>query len=281
MNYRHSFHAGNFGDVVKHAVLALIIEHLKLKPTPFAVIDTHAGVGTYDLAASEAARTGEYREGIARVLAMPAPPAELAPYLAVVRAMNEAETGALRWYPGSPRLARALLRRGDRLFATELHPEDHAALAAEFRGDRRVKTVLLDGYQALAAFVPPRERRAVVLVDPPFEQPGEFERIVEGLGAAHRRFATGIYLVWYPIKARATIEAFHRALAESGIRRILLVELLIRKPADEARLNGCGVIIINPPHTLEAALQRCLPALARVLAQSRGAAARLEWLTPE
>ena len=166
MNYRHSFHAGNFGDVLKHVVLTLVIEHLKLKPTPFAVIDTHAGTGRYDLQATESARTGEYRDGIARVLAWRDPPAELAPYLAVVRAMNEAEAGRLRWYPGSPRLARALMRRGDRLFATELHPADFAALAAEFANDRRTKTIMLDGYQALAAFVPPRERRAVVLVDP-------------------------------------------------------------------------------------------------------------------
>lgn len=281
MNYRHSFHAGNFGDVLKHAVLALIIEHLKLKPTPFAVIDTHAGVGLYDLAASDAARTGEYRDGIARVLAMPAPPAELAPYLAVVRAMNEVEAGGLRWYPGSPRLARTLMRRGDRLFATELHPADFAALAATFSGDRQVKTVLLDGYQALAAFVPPRERRAVVLVDPPFEEAGEFERLAGGLRAAHRRFATGIYLVWYPIKERAAIDEFHAALVASGIRRILLVELLVRKPADETRLNGCGLIVINPPHTLPEVLARCLPSLARALSQERGAAARLDWLVPE
>lgn len=281
MNYRHGFHAGNFGDVIKHAVLALVIEHLKLKPTPFAVIDTHAGAGRYDLTAAESTRTGEYREGIARVLALPAPPAELAPYLAVVRGLNRGERGALRWYPGSPRLARALIRAGDRLFATELHPVDYPALAAEFRGDRQVKTVKLDGYQALAAFVPPRERRAVVLVDPPFEEPGEFERMEEGLRAAHRRFAIGIYLLWYPIKERAAIGRFHRALASSGIRRILLVELVVRKPADESRLNGCGLVVVNPPHTLPESLDRCLPLLARVLAQGEGAAARIEWLTRE
>lgn len=281
MNYRHGFHAGNFGDVLKHAVLALVIEHLKLKPTPFAVIDTHAGAGLYDLGAAEAARTGEYQDGIARVLAMGEPLPGLAPYLAVMRDLNQAAQGGLRWYPGSPRLARALLRRGDRLFATELHPADHELLAAEFAADRQVKTVKLDGYQALAAFVPPRERRAAVLVDPPFEEPGEFKRIVDGLRAAHRRFATGVYLVWYPIKERAAIETFHRALAESDIRRILLAELLVRKPVDESRLNGCGLVIVNPPHTLKETLERLLPALARVLAQGRGASARVEWLVTE
>lgn len=281
MNYRHSFHAGNFGDVLKHVVLTLVIEHLKLKPTPFAVIDTHAGTGRYDLQATESARTGEYRDGIARVLAWRDPPAELAPYLAVVRAMNEAEAGRLRWYPGSPRLARALMRRGDRLFATELHPADFAALAAEFANDRRTKTIMLDGYQALAAFVPPRERRAVVLVDPPFEVPGEFERLVEGVRAAHRHFASGIYLLWYPIKARAAIDQFHAALVASGLRRILLVELLVRTPTDEERLNGCGLIVINPPHTLAEALARLLPSLARVLAEEKSGTARLDWLVPE
>ncbi len=281
MNYRHSFHAGNFGDVLKHVVLTLVIEHLKLKPTPFAVIDTHAGTGRYDLQATESARTGEYRDGIARVLAWRDPPAELAPYLAVVRAMNEAEAGRLRWYPGSPRLARALMRRGDRLFATELHPADFAALAAEFANDRRTKTIMLDGYQALAAFVPPRERRAVVLVDPPFEVPGEFERLVEGVRAAHRRFASGIYLLWYPIKARAAIDQFHAALVASGLRRILLVELLVRTPTDEERLNGCGLIVINPPHTLAESLARLLPSLSRVLAEDKSGTARLDWLVPE
>ena len=281
MNYRHSFHAGNFGDVLKHVVLTLVIEHLKLKPTPFAVIDTHAGTGRYDLQATESARTGEYRDGIARVLAWRDPPAELAPYLAVVRAMNEAEAGRLRWYPGSPRLARALMRRGDRLFATELHPADFAALAAEFANDRRTKTIMLDGYQALAAFVPPRERRAVVLVDPPFEVPGEFERLVEGVRAAHRRFASGIYLLWYPIKARAAIDQFHAALVASGLRRILLVELLVRTPTDEERLNGCGFIVIKPPHTLAESLARLLPSLSRVLAEDKSGTARLDWLVPE
>jgi len=281
VNYRHIFHAGNFADVVKHAALALVIEHLKRKPSPFAVIDTHAGIGCYDLTAAEAARTGEYHDGVERVMALDTPPVELAAYLAAVHALNEGEGGRLRWYPGSPRLARALMRPGDRLFAVELHPADCEILAAGFRGDRQVKTVNLDGYQALASFVPPRERRVVVLVDPPYEVPGEFDRLLRGLAAAHRRFATGIYLVWYPFKERAPIERFHRALEASGMRRILFAEFMIRTPADETRLNGCGLVIVNPPFTIAETLARCLDALVPVLAQGEGGGKRVVWLVPE
>lgn len=282
MNYRHAFHAGNLGDVVKHAVLALIIEHLKQKPTPFAVIDTHAGAGRYDLKAPEAERTGEWRLGIGRVLALAEPPAALVPYLAVVRAMNEGEAGGLRWYPGSPWLAHALMRPIDRLFATELHPADYETLAALFAGVRRVKTVLLDGYQALAAFVPPRERRALVLVDPPFEERNEFERMAEGLAAAHRRFATGIYLVWYPIKERAAIRAFHEAVQASGIRRVLRAEVTVARERDGERLSGCGLIVVNPPYTLSESLEQALPTLATVMSQDdRGVGARVDWLVGE
>lgn len=281
MNYRHSFHAGGFQDVVKHATLALIIEHLKLKPAPFAVIDSHAGTGRYDLAGEEAQRTGEYHDGIERLLRLPSPPAELKPYLDVVRALNREASGGLRWYPGSPLLTHSLMRPIDRLFAIELHPIDHAALAASFAGDRRVKVVHLDGYQALVAFVPPRERRALVLVDPPFEERTEFARLAENLIAAHRRFATGIFMIWYPLKERALIGRFHGALKASGIRRILLAELAVRGEADGERLSGCGLIVVNPPFTLAESLARVLPTLRRVLAQAPGDASRVEWLVPE
>jgi 23S rRNA (adenine2030-N6)-methyltransferase len=173
-----------------------------------------------------------------------------------------------------------LLRPGDRLFAVELHPLDFAALAAEFRGARGVKTLRLDGYQALAAFVPPRERRALVLVDPPFEQPGEFERLFGGVRAAHRRFATGVYLLWYPIKERAVIRRFHAALSASGIRRILCAELLVARERDGERLAGSGLILVNPPYTVPESLARLLPALAELLREDAdGFGARLDWLT--
>jgi len=282
VNYRHAFHAGNFADVVKHATLALIIERLKAKDAPFAVIDTHAGIGRYDLQAPEALRTGEWRQGIGRLIAATSPPAALDPYLRVVREMNQGEAGGLRWYPGSPWLARALLRRGDRLFATELHPADHEALAGLFAGARRVKVVKLDGYQALAAFVPPRERRALVLVDPPFEEDGEFARMAEGLQAAYRRFASGVYVLWYPIKERAAIRRFHAALQASGIRRILRAEVLVAREKEGERLAGCGLIVVNPPYTVPESLAQTLPWLAKLLRQDREQAeSRIDWLVPE
>ena len=282
MNYRHAFHAGSFADVVKHAALALVIERLKEKPSPFAVIDTHAGAGRYDLHSSEAERTGEWRRGIGRLMALTTPPAELATYLEVVRALNRDEAGGLRWYPGSPWLAHALLRPGDRLFATELHTADHETLAALFQGVRGVKTVKLDGYQALAAFVPPRERRALVLVDPPFEEVGEFERLADGVKTAHRRFASGVYLLWYPIKERVPIRRFHATLKASGIRRVLCVEVMIGRERDGERLAGTGLILVNPPFTVPESLARVLPPLAELLrADDDGFGARLEWLVPE
>src|SRR3546814_577166 len=231
MNYRHAYHAGNFADVVKHAVLALAIARLKVKDAPFCVIDTHAGIGRYDLGAPAASKTGEYKTGIARLLARDPEtlPDELRPYLAAVKALNGGalKNGGLRWYPGSPRLVRSLLRRQDRLVALELHPEDAAALAALFERDPQVKVQQADGYGGLKALLPPRERRGLVLIDPPFEERGEFERLVQGLRQAYRRWATGHYVIWYPIKGRPPVAAFHDALKATGIERILTVELLL------------------------------------------------------
>src|SRR5262245_32697079 len=190
MNYRHAFHAGNFADVVKHAVLARILVHLREKPQPFRVIDTHAGAGAYDLAGPEAARTGEWRDGIGRLVAATLPPpaaALIEDYLAAIAARNPA--GKLSTYPGSPALARALMRRQDRLIACELEPKAAAALAAELRGDPRAKAIAIDGWTALSAYVPPKERRGLVLVDPPFEAPDDLSRLVQGLAAAHRKWA--------------------------------------------------------------------------------------------
>ena len=283
MNYRHAYHAGNFADVLKHAILALVVEHAKLKPAPFRVLDTHAGRGRYDLDAEEAARTGEWRGGIGRLfgpdaLAIPADAASLlAPYLGVVRTENPA--GALRHYPGSALIARRLLRPGDRLIATELHPADCAALAHRFSRDAQTKIVQLDGWLAIKAFLPPKERRGIVLIDPPYENPGELERMVEGLVSAVRRFQGGTYLLWYPIKARDAVRKFHSALEALAIPKMLCAEVLIQEPADPGVLNGCGLIIVNPPWTLKAALATLLPFLARRLARQDGGGHELEWLT--
>jgi 23S rRNA (adenine2030-N6)-methyltransferase len=246
MNYRHIYHAGNFADVVKHAGLAILIERLQQKDTPLFVLDTHAGAGRYDLAGTEAAKTVEYRDGNARVIDDPAAPAVLAPYLQAVRALN-AEGEGLRWYPGSPALIQALLRTQDRLVAGELHPEDAAALEVSLGRDRRVIAETGDGYTALKAQLPPKERRGLVLIDPPFEVTDEFARIARGLQNAHRRFAHGVYAIWYPIKHRAPVAAFHQALVDSGMRRIIAAELLRRPDNDPDHLNGCGLIIVNAP----------------------------------
>jgi 23S rRNA (adenine2030-N6)-methyltransferase len=282
MNYRHAYHAGNFADVVKHATLALMIERLKAKEAPFCVLDTHAGVGRYDLSSTEAQKTGEFRDGVLRLLAREPSslPAELEPYLAVVRAMNTGRA-ELRWYPGSPRLALDLLRPQDRLVLLELHPEDALSLAALFAGDARVSVHNADGYIGLKAFLPPTPRRGLVLVDPPFERKDEFTRLARGLRQAHRRWATGQYLLWYPIKDRPPVQAFHDELKGAGIARILVAEFLLRPATDPERLNGCGLVAVNPPWRLEAAIAAVLPKLLNVLGATRGGSARVDWLVPE
>lgn len=277
MNYRHIYHAGNFADVFKHALLALMVEYLTRKEKPFFVLDTHAGLGAYDLESEQALRTGEAAEGIGRVLAAESPPPELSAYLAVLRALDDSGRG--RRYPGSPRVARALMRPQDRLVAVELHPEDVAVLKGEFARDGQVKVVHLDGYTALKAYVPPKERRGLVLVDPPFEKPDEFATLMEALTAAHRKWPTGTYALWYPLKGGGQVPAFHGALAGGGFGDVLVAELAIAAPAADNRLTGTGLAVINPPWLLEQQAGALLPWLARVLDRDGRAAWRVEWLS--
>jgi 23S rRNA (adenine2030-N6)-methyltransferase len=283
MNYRHAYHAGNFADVLKHVVLSLTLIHLAKKAAPFRVIDTHAGIGMYDLAGEEAGKTGEWRGGIGRLIGpdaepLPAAAAELMkPYLDAVAALNP--DGAPRRYPGSPCLALALMRADDRLVANELHPEDAATLRRTLARDRRAKVLELDGWLALKAQLPPKERRGVILVDPPFEEPGELDRIATGLDNARRRFGGGVYLLWYPIKDPRPLARFYEALATIAPPESLAIELLIRAPADPNRLNGCGLIVLNPPFTLEADLGVLLPILAERMSDGGGATGRIAPLT--
>lgn len=282
MNYRHAFHAGSFADVFKHAVLCRILEHLRAKPAAFRVIDTHAGAGLYDLAGPEASRGGEWRQGIERLLAAkldPAVAALLAPYLDVLAALNA--PGRLTTYPGSPALVRAWLRPQDRLIACELEPKAAKALAANLRGDTRIKTLRIDGWTALSAYVPPPERRGLVLVDPPFEQDGEFMRLADGLAAAHRKWATGIYALWYPIKDRHEPDLLAKSLQRLGIGKILRAELTVARLAGEGQLSGSGLIVINPPWRLEQELKILLPALAAILGRDGQGGFRLDWLAGE
>jgi 23S rRNA (adenine2030-N6)-methyltransferase len=281
MNYRHAYHAGNFADVVKHIVLVRLIEYLKQKEKAFRVIDTHAGTGLTDLSSQEAQKTGEWKGGIGRLIDadMKGDAASLvSPYLAVVRAVGG---DAMKRYPGSPLIARHLLRKQDRLSAIELHPKDAARLKTQFDGDFQTRVMELDGWLALGAHLPPKEKRGLVLVDPPFEEGGEFERLVDGLARAHKRWPGGIYALWYPIKDRAAVAAFRRNLAKSGIAKILDVTFEIAPPSSVPILHGSGMIVVNPPFTLEKELRTLLPALHKLLAVERPAHWGLEWLAGE
>jgi 23S rRNA (adenine2030-N6)-methyltransferase len=281
MNYRHAFHAGNFADVVKHAVLVRILVHLRAKPAAFRVIDTHAGAGRYDLGGPEAGRSGEWRQGIGRLLAAAIEPEArtlLAPYLDAIAACNG--PGRLTTYPGSPALVQSFLRAQDRLIACELEPQAAAALARNLEGDRRSKAVAIDGWTALNAYVPPKERRGVVLIDPSFEDAGDFSRLARALEAAYRKWASGSYLVWYPIKERAAPDALARRLRRSSMAKILRAELTIAEGRDIDRLGACGLIVVNPPWTLAGELQILLAELAAVLSDQRGGA-RVDWLAGE
>jgi 23S rRNA (adenine2030-N6)-methyltransferase len=281
MNYRHAFHAGNFADVVKHLILVRIIEYLKRKDAAFRVLDTHAGVGLYDLEGSEAGRTGEWVDGIGRVIdGLAGAAADLAaPYLAAIRAQNP--DGALRFYPGSPLIARHLLREQDRLFALELHPADAEALRQNFAGDWQTRVTHLDGWAALGSYLPPKEKRGLVLVDPPFEERGEFDRMVGALQRAHERWPGGIYSFWYPIKDVGDVAAFARSLQATGIPKILRIELTVRKPSEPPRLHGTGMIVVNPPFALEGELRVLLPALAKLLADDGAGNWQMQWLAGE
>jgi len=282
MNYRHAYHAGGFADVLKHAVLCRVLVHLCDKPAAFRVIDTHAGAGRYDLGGPEAGKTQEWREGIGRLLRAELEPpvrALLAPYLDAVVALNPG--GRLAAYPGSPALAQALLRPQDRLTACELEPQAAAALTSHLRGDPRAKAVLIDGWTALTAYLPPKERRGLVLIDPPFEQPDEFSRMAQGLAAGHRKWPSGAFMLWYPIKDTAEVAAFTRRLARLGIAKMLRVELIVAAPADDTGLRGSGLIAVNPPWTLHDELKTLLPTLARVLARGPTPRQTLDWLAGE
>src|SRR6185437_3363579 len=282
MNYRHAFHAGGFADVVKHIVLVRILTHLQEKPAAFRIIDTHAGAGVYDLTGEEAQRTGEFLTGIARVMQARFSEAVLPlvkPYLDIVRAFNP--PAELKAYPGSPLIARALLRPQDRLTACEVEPKARKRLIEALRRDSQARVVDLDGWTALKAYVPPKERRGLVLIDPPYEQPDEFDRLGERTIAAVRKWPTGVYMLWYPIKEGDGPQRLARMLARSGIPRIVRSELLIAAAGDAERLRGSGLILINPPWQLPEQMAVLAPALATVFGNAAEGSSRLDWLARE
>ncbi|MDR3424112.1 MAG: 23S rRNA (adenine(2030)-N(6))-methyltransferase RlmJ [Alphaproteobacteria bacterium] len=271
MNYRHIYHAGNRCDVVKHAVLTLVLRHLRAKDSGFAVLDTHAGMGFYDLCDPRALKTGEAAEGVRSLLADSSSALwpQLADYYEVLRRMNPLWDGAtadtFRVYPGSPLFAFHMLRPQDRLIACELHPEDFDALRLQAPADKRMQIHRRDGFEALGAFLPPPEKRGLALIDPPYEQDGEFDRIVKRVGEAWRRWPTGIYMIWYPVKDRPAIWKFHEAWAASGIGKILCVEFVYDEEIGTGRLNGSGLMLINPPWKLDEEIEALLPILHRAM----------------
>ncbi len=268
MNYRHIFHAGNRCDVVKHALLTLALRHLHAKDGAFAVCDTHAGIGFYDLKDPRAQKTGESAQGIISLLNAPALPA-LADFTAVLRIMNPLWDGksaeGFRVYPGSPFFAYHMLRKQDRLAACEKHPEDAETLRLQAPKDRRFQIHFRDGFEALHAFLPPPEKRGLVLIDPPYEEPDEFAEVVKNVAKAYRRWPGGIFMIWYPVKDRPAIWQFHEALANSGIPKILCAEFIYHEDIRADRLNGCGMIVINPPWKLGKEISALFPALHEAL----------------
>jgi 23S rRNA (adenine2030-N6)-methyltransferase len=278
MNYRHAFHAGNFADVFKHTILIGLLESLKTKQKPFSYMDTHAGRGHYLLDGSEALRTAEAADGVQRLLASTRLPSLVHIYVNLVRSLNSGRDELVE-YPGSPLIASLLMREEDRGMLCELQAEECAALKATFRGDARFAVHERDGYAAMNALLPPKERRGLVLIDPPFEaQEDEFRIIEKALADASKRWASGMYAVWYPIKLRQQVQPFHRWLAKSGFGKVLVAELLLHPDNSALRLNGCGMAIINPPWKFERQLEELLPALQSLLSQGRYGQHRIEWL---
>jgi 23S rRNA (adenine2030-N6)-methyltransferase len=285
--YRHQFHAGNFADVFKHALLTRLLLLLARKEKPLFYLDTHAGTGLYDLSHPWTRKLAEYEDGIARLWTRSHIPELMRPYMDAVRAENAGDE--LRFYPGSPRIARRFLRAGDRMALSELNKDDCAALASLFEGEGRAVVQHMDGYQALKAFLPPKERRGLTLMDSSFDRSGEFARLIEALVVGHRRFATGVYALWYPLMEPTAMRAFERGIVATEIRRILQLELSVLPESWTLSLRGCGLLAVNPPHGFEAEATSLLGWLRPVLAEGNedlpgrriGSGVRVRWLAAE
>jgi 23S rRNA (adenine2030-N6)-methyltransferase len=273
MNYRHAFHAGNHADVFKHAALTLVLEHLRAKPQPFAVLDTHAGVGAYDLGSEAARKTKEHAAGVGLVFepGLAAAPA----YSEMLRAMNP--DGVLAAYPGSPEITRRLLRDHDRLIACELHPDDVETLRRRYRADPRVSVHHRDGYEAAGALLPPAERRGLVLIDPPFERADETARLIAALGVGLRRWPTGVFMAWYPVKDAAIGNALAAAAKTTPFPKTLRAEFLAY-PRDGVGMAGGGLLIVGAPWKLDEKLEALCRELQPLLGEGRGSWA-VDWLT--
>ena len=282
MNYRHGFHAGNFADILKHVMLMRILTHLNAKDKPYRIIDTHAGAGRYDLGSDEALRTHEWRDGVARIdqsLLAPAVEELLAPWrkaVAAARALYGADA-----YPGSPWLCRQAMRADDRLIAAELHENTYRKLVQAIGSDSRCKALAIDGWVALGANVPPKERRGLVLIDPPFEEKDEFATLADAFVAAWRKWPTGTYALWYPIKDRRAVDGLLSAISDAGIGRLLRLEIDVDRPEAAGGLGATGLLVVNPPWLLAQEAEILLPALCERLAQGPRPRYRCEAIRPD
>lgn len=278
LSYRHSFHAGNHADVVKHIVQSLILDALKQKDKPFVYHDTHSGVGRYDLQDERSEKTGEFKQGIARLWSRDDIPADITSYIDAIKVLNNSDD--LRYYPGSPRVARAQIREQDRMVLTELHPTDFPLLLQEFRSDRQVKIYKEDAFLRLKASLPPKERRGVVLIDPPYELKHEYMDVVNAIAESYKRWATGTYAIWYPVVYRENIDKMLKGLEKLGIRKILQIELGVEPDTTERGMTASGMIVINPPWKLESQMQAILPWLQQAIAPTHGHHT-VQWVVPE
>jgi 23S rRNA (adenine2030-N6)-methyltransferase len=275
LSYRHLFHAGSFADVFKHVLLTRLLISLNQKAKPYFYLDTHAGIGLYDLSHPWAQKGREYESGITKLWDRKDIPAAMKPYMDIVRAENA--DGHLRYYPGSPRITRKLVRPVDRIALTELNKTDCAVLHDLFARDRRVNVKLMDGYQSLKAHLPPKERRGLVLIDSSFDRAREFSRLATALHEAHTRWATGTYAIWYPMMGAGVIRGFEREIEGTGIRKVLQFELSIL-PEDASTMPGSGMIIVNPPWKFDTEMRTLLRWLWSALTVKSAGGVKVNWL---
>lgn len=278
LSYRHAFHAGNSADVLKHWTLVTILQYYQLKDKPFTYIDTHAGAGLYQLTSEAAQKTGEYNTGIQQVLehATACPP-DIASYLRLIQQLN---SNTLTYYPGSPWLAAQLLRPSDRLALFELHPQDYSLLKQQFTSDKRIHTYQEDGLNGLKRLVPPSTKRAVILIDPSYELKTDYQLVIKAVQQAYKRFATGTYIVWYPVIYRQRVQSMLKELQHSDIADILQIELCLQADSDSLGMSGSGLFIINPPWTFKQQAQNVLPWLQHQLGH-HAAFITIQQITPE
>jgi len=279
LSYRHSFHAGNFADVLKHSVQTLIIQALKQKPKPFVYFDTHAGAGRYDLTTEMGQKKSEYKQGIEKIWKLEDIPELLTPYINIIKQLNP--NGKLTNYPGSPLIADMLMHRNNRLELSELHPADFTWLKQIFKEAKNINIKQQDGYKFLKSKLPPIQRRALILIDPPYELKTEYDDVINNIKQAHKLFATGIYAIWYPMVSRINTEQFCNQFKHSGIKNILRIEMCVESHSEEYGMTGTGMIIINPPWKLAQQMKDLMPYFLKHLKKDEKHNYILEWITPE